>query len=120
MREVFYNSVFEFVINMKLVTVTKICLNETYNRVCVGKHLFVVFPTRNILEIEQVLLPLFFNFPIENSIGFSRIIRMTEIKLYTSVLVYVDDDNIYYIYIFLYIHLFTSMLHYYGVILHVL
>jgi hypothetical protein len=51
---------------MKLLTETKMCLNETYNIVCVGKYLIAVFPTRNILEMEQVLLSLFFNFPLEN------------------------------------------------------
>ena len=37
-REVLYNHIFEFCIPMKLVRVIKMCLNETYSRVQVGKH----------------------------------------------------------------------------------
>lgn len=35
-----YNILIEFGIHMKLVRITKICLNETCSRVRVGKHLF--------------------------------------------------------------------------------
>jgi hypothetical protein len=49
-----YDSVIECVIKMELVILTKMCLNETCNRVCVGKHLFVVFPIRNSLKIGDV------------------------------------------------------------------
>jgi len=41
-------------INMKLIILTIMCLTETYNRVCVGKHLFVVFSIRNNFKIGDV------------------------------------------------------------------
>ena len=37
--EVLYNILIEFCIPMKLVRLIKMCLNETYNRVRVGKRL---------------------------------------------------------------------------------
>jgi len=65
MREVLYNSVIECVNNMKEVILTKMCLNKTYKNVCVGKHLFVVFPIRNSSKVGDILLPLLFMFPLE-------------------------------------------------------
>jgi len=41
------------------------CLNETYNRVCVGKNLSDMFPIRNGLKQRDALSPLFFNFDLE-------------------------------------------------------
>jgi hypothetical protein len=38
-RETLYNILIEFGIPRKLVGLIKICLNETYSRVCVGKNL---------------------------------------------------------------------------------
>ena len=38
------------------------CLNETYNRVCVGKNLSDAFPTKSGLKQGEVLSPLFSNF----------------------------------------------------------
>jgi hypothetical protein len=37
-REVVYNILIEFVVPMKLVRLIKICLNETYSKVCISKH----------------------------------------------------------------------------------
>jgi len=45
-REVLYNILIEFGIHMMLVRVIKMCLNETYRRVRVGKNLSDMFPTR--------------------------------------------------------------------------
>jgi hypothetical protein len=39
-KEVLYNILIEFGVPMKLVGLIKICLNETYNKVRIGKHLF--------------------------------------------------------------------------------
>jgi len=44
------------------------CLNEAYNRVWVGKHLFDLFSIRNILKQGDALLPLLFNFALEYAI----------------------------------------------------
>jgi len=53
---------------MKLVRLIKMCLNETYNRVCVGKHLFDMFLIRNGLKRGDALLSLLFNFALEYAI----------------------------------------------------
>jgi sorting nexin-29 len=46
-REVLYNNLIEFGIPMKLVTLIKMCLNETYSKVRIGKHLSDSFPVQN-------------------------------------------------------------------------
>jgi hypothetical protein len=50
MREVLYNILNEFAILMTLVRLIKMCMNETYSRVLVGKHLSDMFPIRNGLK----------------------------------------------------------------------
>jgi hypothetical protein len=44
------------------------CLNETYNKVCIGKHLSDSFPYQNSLEQGDTLSPLLFNFALEYTI----------------------------------------------------
>jgi hypothetical protein len=56
--EVMCNIVIEFGVHMKLVRLIKLCLNETYSTVWVGKHLSDMFPIRNGLKQEDALLPL--------------------------------------------------------------
>ena len=46
-REVLFYIVIEFGIPMNLARQIKVCLNETYSRVRVGKHLSHIFPIRN-------------------------------------------------------------------------
>jgi len=58
MTEAFYHNLIEFFMPMKLVRLIKMCLNETYNRVWVGKHLFDMFLIRNGLKRGDALLSL--------------------------------------------------------------
>jgi hypothetical protein len=50
---------------MKLVRLIKICLNETYSKVRIGKHLSDSFPFQNGLKQGDALSPQLFNFPLE-------------------------------------------------------
>jgi hypothetical protein len=64
-REVLYNIFIEFRVPMKLVVrLIKMCLNETYSKVCIGKHLTDYFPIQNGLKQANALSPLLFNFAI--------------------------------------------------------
>jgi hypothetical protein len=47
---------------MKLVRLVKMCLNETYNRIRVGKHLSDTFPIKNGSKKGDAILPLLYNF----------------------------------------------------------
>jgi len=67
-REVLYNILIDFGIPMKLLRLIKVCLNETYSRVRVGKHLSDMFPIRNGLKQGDALSPLLFNFALEYTI----------------------------------------------------
>jgi hypothetical protein len=55
-----YNSLIEFGIPMKLVRLIKMCLNETYNIVRVGKHLFNRFPIGEWFETRRCFITLAF------------------------------------------------------------
>jgi hypothetical protein len=68
-REVLYDILIEFGILMKQVRLIKMCLNETYSRVRVGKHLSDTFPIKNCLKQGNVLSPLLFNFAFEYAIS---------------------------------------------------
>jgi hypothetical protein len=53
---------------MKLVRAIKMCFNETYSKVRIGKHLSDNFPIQNCLKQVDVLSPLLFNFALEYAI----------------------------------------------------
>jgi len=57
-----YNVLIVSGISMKLGRLIKMCLNETYRRVWVGKHVFDMFPIKNVLKNGDVLTPLLFNY----------------------------------------------------------
>jgi hypothetical protein len=91
-REVLYNILSEFGIPMKPVKLMKICLNETYSRVWVGKYLSGMFPFRNGLKQGDSLSPLVFN------LAFEYAIRRVQVNQYGlklngahQLVVYVDD-----------------------------
>jgi hypothetical protein len=64
-REVLYNILIEFGIPRKLVGLIKICLNETYIIVHIGRNL-TKFPIQNGLKQDD-LSPLIFNCALENA-----------------------------------------------------
>jgi hypothetical protein len=63
-----YNILIGFGIWRKLVELIKMCLNETYSRVCIGKNLSDKFPIQDGLKQEDALSPLLFNFALEYAI----------------------------------------------------
>jgi hypothetical protein len=55
-----YNILIEFGIPLKLVRLMKLCLNETYSRVRVGKHLSDRFPIKNNLKKKRCFITIAF------------------------------------------------------------
>jgi len=53
---------------MKLIRLIKICMNDTYSRVWIGKHLSDIFPIRDGLKQGDALSPLLLNFAVEYAI----------------------------------------------------
>jgi hypothetical protein len=89
-REVMYNILIEFGVPMKLVR-----LNETYSKVCIGKHLSDSFPIQNGLKQGDALSPLLSNFALEYVI---RKVQENQVgpKLNEThqLLAYADDVNL--------------------------
>jgi hypothetical protein len=94
-QEVLFSILIEFGVPMKLVRLTKMCLNETYNKVCIGKHLSDNFPVQSGLHHGDALLPLLFNFPLEYA---CRKVQDNQVGLKLNgihwVLIYADYVNL--------------------------
>jgi len=58
--EVFYNILIEFGIPMEPVRLIKMCLNETYSTVQVGKNLSDMFPLRKGFETRRCSIAISF------------------------------------------------------------
>jgi hypothetical protein len=58
----------EFVVLMYLVRLIKMCINETYSIVHIGKHLSDNFPIQNGRKQVDALTLLLFNFVLEYAI----------------------------------------------------
>jgi hypothetical protein len=67
-REVLCNILIESGIPRKLVGIIKMCLNETYNTVDIGKNLSGKFPVQNGLYQGDALSLLLFNFALKYAI----------------------------------------------------
>jgi hypothetical protein len=71
------------------------CLNEPYIKVCIGKHLSDDFLIQNSLKRGDALLPLFFNFAVDDAI---RKVQGNQVGLKLNrtrqLLVYVNDIDL--------------------------
>jgi hypothetical protein len=94
-REVLYNVLIEFGVPLELVRLIKLCLNETYNKVRIGKHLSESFPIQNGVKQGDALSPVFFNFALEYTI---RKFQENQVRLKLNgtrqLLAYADDVNV--------------------------
>jgi hypothetical protein len=80
---------------MKPVMLTKMCLNESYIKVCLRKHLFDGFPVQNGLKQGYTLSPLLLNFALKYAI---RKVHENQVGLKLNgthqLLAYTDDVNL--------------------------
>jgi hypothetical protein len=68
------------------------CLNETYSKVHIGKHLSDSFPIQSGMKQEDALSPLFFNFDIIRKVQESQV--GLKVNGTHQLLSYADDANL--------------------------
>jgi hypothetical protein len=68
-KELLCTIVIEFGVPMELVRLIKMCLNETFIKVRIGKYLSDTFPIQNGLKQGDALSPLLFNCSLEYAVG---------------------------------------------------
>jgi len=94
-KKVLYNNLIEFVVNMKLVRLIKMCLAETFSTVRNGINLSDMFRFRNGLKQGATPSPLLFNYSLEYAIRRVQIdqdgLKLNGIHQF---LIYDDDVNI--------------------------
>jgi hypothetical protein len=94
-REILYSILIEIGVPMKLGRMIKMCLKETYNKVCIGKYLPDNFPIQNGLKQGDALFPLLLNSALEYII---RKVQKNQVGLKLNgthqLLVYVDGVNV--------------------------
>jgi hypothetical protein len=59
-----YNTLAEFGVSKQLVRLIKMCVNETFSEVCIGRYLSHTFAIQNGLKLDA-LLPLLFTSALE-------------------------------------------------------
>jgi hypothetical protein len=80
---------------MKLVRLIKMCLNKTYNKVCIGKYLCDTFPVQNGLKQGDASSSWLFNFALEYAIKKVQEIQVgLKLNETQQLLVYAADANL--------------------------
>jgi len=93
-REILYNIITEFDFPMILIRLIKMCLTDTYSRVCVRKYLSDMITIRNGWKQGDNLSSLLFNSALGNAIRSIQVNQNGKKSNGTHQhLVYIDDVN---------------------------